>query len=143
MLADLQAAADFIIARFDNRNAVGVKVTHHHFATVGLKRQAYRSAADVEQGQHTVIFFITIFFQRDRSNLRRSRAGHKSLARIRHDGDVFRLLANRQSSAHAQSLRVDEGHRIVAAIRYSYGRAVRRNPSQPWARAYAYAAERH
>ena len=54
MLPDDGAPSYFIGPGFDDRNAVGVEVADHQFATVWFERQVDRCTPYVEQSQYAV-----------------------------------------------------------------------------------------
>ena len=119
MLANLRAAADFVVSGLDNRDAVGVEVANHQLAAVGFEGETDGGAAHVKQ-RHQMVVFLAFFqvpafvsaasrndrFQSDRpqsnrSYLRRAGACDEGLGRIRQDRNVFRLLAHGQRGAYA------------------------------------------
>ena len=64
MLADLLAAADFVVAGLDDRDAVGVEVADDQFAAVRLECEAHWRATHVEQREDAVVFLVAALWRR-------------------------------------------------------------------------------
>src|SRR5579864_8508474 len=143
MLSDLLAAANFVVAGLDDRDAIGIEVANDHLAAVGFERQAYGRLADIEQRKHAVFFGRRPgALQLDRGYLRRTRAGNEGFGRIRQDGDILWLLTNGKSRANAQRVRINERDAVVSAIGDDDGRAVRGDTRHPRRRSDANVGDR-
>ena len=96
MLAHQRAAADFVVAGFDDGDAVGIEITHNKLAAIRFQDEAHRGAADVEQRQYAISPSLLCDCKRDGCHLRRSGTGDVGFAGIGEDSNFLRLPAHGQ-----------------------------------------------